>query len=643
MILDQKVTYFKNTRDTAVAGSWLIRDVLDAIRNGNYIESINKLRAGDEEIKKHLPTVAMHGLFEFERKKKDFYEASGLIILDIDDVELDEIKETKETIIEDSDHVLAVMTSPSGDGIKVLYYVQPELVTADNYRQIGKQIVQDFDIYGNVDFLSTTDCLIMTSDPEIIVNENAIPAFIFIEDSIVLKHDLEPLDETRELWDNAEDFFDTVFAADIAAKTNNNFHYIQVAILDLAKFGFKHPAEDLSFVVDYAESEFKISADNDQRFREVTELAKSYPQTKHPYKMISSDEPDDEYVDYSDMMNNVDDAVKIKTTKNEDGEIEVVEGDGFIDYETFFEKVLQTAAEGDRVGFEVALTNLAEVFRFKGTGILTVTGIPGHGKTEMVDALTLDLARLYGHETIICGFEQAPSEHVIKLIRKLLGLDITCPSYFNDENKPKIKEAYDFIVSKFQHIDTNKVGGNINTILELAAKKVHSSRAEGGNPRYMVLDPFNMLSIKGKFSGHEKIEEILRRLTHFSHQMEILVILVAHPFKMKKDDKTGEYEIPDFYSVKGSSAFFEMSYHGLTVYRRADGMVLIKVLKVKQNNLGTTGAEVLFLYEKAPGRYVPVDEDGNELTGDHREQNWLDKALEQQQLLLNESNETPTN
>ena len=48
---------------------------------------------------------------------------------------------------------------------------------------------------------------------------------------------------------------------------------------------------------------------------------------------------------------------------------------------------------------------------------------------------------------------------------------------------------------------------------------------------------------------------------------------------------------------------------------------------MKQNNLGRTGAEVYFDYEKAPGRYVPKDEEGNELSGDHRQKDWLERAL----------------
>src|SRR5690606_254045 len=116
------------------------------------------------------------------------------------------------------------------------------------------------------------------------------------------------------------------------------------------------------------------------------------------------------------------------------------------------------------------------------------------------------------------------------------------------------------------------------------------------------------------------------RLTHFSHQIGVLVVLVAHPFKMKKDEKTGLYEVPDFYSVKGSSAFYEMSYHGLVVHRLPD-RVLVKILKVKQSNLGTKDVEVFFEYERGPGRYVPIDENGNELKGDHRDKDWLERAL----------------
>ena len=634
-ILETRVSHFKSTKQIEVAGEITIGDLLQLISNGTYGDRIEKLRNGDESIKPFLPTFAAHGLFKHYRKKTNFIESSGIIILDIDDVEEDEIEEIKIDIMDSSDHVLAAMTSPSGNGIKVLYYVEPDLITVDTYRLIGKELVANFEIYGDVDYLSITDCLIITSDPNILVNEDAIPDRVMVKDPERLKGDLEKLDESKTLWDSPEDFFDTVLYNDIAEKTNNNFHFIQVAVFDLKKFGFQHPQEDLEFVVDYAERTFKRSSSNKQRFLEAVTISEGYPQTRWAYKMyLETDEEDEEYVDYSDFK-----PKEIATKKSHDEIIESTEEDedeefdGLIDYDNLWSRCLETLAEGDRVGYEIALSNLADALRFKGTGILTVTGIPGHGKSELVDIILIDLSRLYNQSSVIAGFEQSPEEHILKLMRKMIGADIRCTTYRNNpDNLPTIEENYKFIIDHFKHIDVSKIGGNINDILKYSAEWIKKSRENGADPKYLVLDPFNMLSIKGKFSGHEKIEEILRRITHFSHQMGVLVILVAHPLKMRVDEKTGQYMIPDFYSVKGSSAFFEMSYHGLVVYRNPDGSVLVKVLKVKQNNLGTTGAEVFFTYEMQSGRYIPIDEEGNELSGDHRERDWLDRYKEMMEL-----------
>jgi len=638
MILEKEVSVFKATREIVVSHSETIRNLLQGVKEGKYKTQVEKVRAGDEEEKKNLPTIAFHGKFNGLRKKVEFIEASGIIILDIDDVE-DDLQETKIDIMESSDNILAVMTSPSGNGIKVLYYVEPDLVNADSYRQIGKKIVSEFEIYGHVDYLSITDCLIVTYDPDILINEDVVPAHIYVNIEVERVAELEKLNEEMELWTDVEDFFETVLSEDIASKTNNNYHYIQVAILDLAKFGFTHPKEDLSFVIDYAEMNFKHSAANKTRFSEVVELSKSYQQSQWPYRLNShfedGEEEADDYIDYSEY------TTKKPSKKNAKGTVEgadEIELDGMVNYDTLFDSVVEVVKEGDRVGYEISYKSFSDIFRFKGTGILTITGIPGHGKTEIVDACIVDLARLYGHSTYIVGFEQTTEEHIIKLIRRMIGTNVTCPSWFNDKNTPEFKRAFNFITSKIKHLNTNKVGGNIIEILEILARKISEARERGENPKYVVMDPFNMLSIKGRLSGHEKIEEILRRITHFSHQMGVLVILVAHPFKMKIDEKTGAYAIPDFYSVKGSSAFFEMSYHGLVVYRtgyQASSVVLVRVLKMKQNNLGSTGEEVHFTYDKNSGRYIPIDEEGAEEAGDHRKKDWLEKALVRELVLEN--------
>lgn len=637
-VLESSISVFKNTKATEVLKDKTkqnLRYWIKAIQEGEFAEEIAQLRAGDETIKPKLPTIAVHGVFENFRTAKDFIEPSGIIILDIDDFpEGDDIEDVKQDIFDSSPNVVAVMISPSGDGIKVLYYVDPFLVTKDTYRMIGKELALNYADYGNVDFLSVTDTLIVTHDPNILVNEEAIPACVYVTD---IEHnqdvELPEFDKTQTLWEDVEDFFDTVLAKDIEGKTNNNFHFIQVSIFDLAKFGFKHPAHDLSFVVSYAEEAFKRSPDNKKRFLEAVDIASKIPHSKWAYKIGSDfwDDEEDGQIDYTNYI-----ASKKKTTRGDDEDeltfVDDDEGDGFMNYDngSFFDDFMSVVNEGSRVGAEVSFNAFADNFRFKGTGILTVTGIPGHGKTEFIDACILDLARLHGHESLIVGYEQRPAEHIVKLARKILNKNITDKSYHDKEGLSNMKKAYDYVTSKIKHLNTNKIGGNINTVLEKCASKIKERRDAGGDPKYVVIDPFNMLSIKGRFSGHEKIEEILRRITSFSHQMGVMVILIAHPFKMKKDEKTGKYEVPDFYSVKGSSAFFEMSYHGLVVYRTGylpTDAVLVKVLKIKQNNLGSAGEECFFNYEKGSGRYIPIDESGNEDKGDHRKNDWLEKAV----------------
>ena len=50
-----------------------------------------------------------------------------------------------------------------------------------------------------------------------------------------------------------------------------------------------------------------------------------------------------------------------------------------------------------------------------------VTGIPGSGKSELLDAMMVNLAQRYGWRFGICSFENPPGEHIAKLAEKYVG------------------------------------------------------------------------------------------------------------------------------------------------------------------------------------------------------------------------------
>lgn len=53
--------------------------------------------------------------------------------------------------------------------------------------------------------------------------------------------------------------------------------------------------------------------------------------------------------------------------------------------------------------------------------------------------------------------------------------------------------------------------------------------------------------------------------------------------------------------------------------------------------MGEKDAEIYFEYHRPSGRYIPIDEEGNEIRGDHRDDDWLEK-IEQVKKELNKDN-----
>ena len=63
------------------------------------------------------------------------------------------------------------------------------------------------------------------------------------------------------------------------------------------------------------------------------------------------------------------------------------------------------------------------------------------------------------------------------------------------------------------------------------------------------------------------------------------------------------------------------------IVKRVDSKIPGTFLLHIVDNLGDAGADVWFMYDKNSGRYIPCNEEGVELQGDHREKDWLKKVF----------------
>lgn len=264
------------------------------------------------------------------------------------------------------------------------------------------------------------------------------------------------------------------------------------------------------------------------------------------------------------------------------------------DFRAMFEQGL---SHGLSTGFK----NLDRFMRFE-TGMLNiVTGVPGAGKSEFVDMLTINLFMLHDWKTAFFSPENFPltthySKHAEKMVGKKFKMGIT--------SEAEYQEVVAFLKENIFSI-IPKEGFTSECILRKARELV---RCKG--IKHLVIDPYNC--IDHQYSGKDETQYIstfLQELKDFAMNNEVLVTLVAHPRKMEMDLKTGTFQVPNMYSINGSANFYNKADYGIAVERNSrTNVCTVHIQKVRQRNLGKPG-RACFVFDLTNGRYVPCEED----------------------------------
>ena len=266
--------------------------------------------------------------------------------------------------------------------------------------------------------------------------------------------------------------------------------------------------------------------------------------------------------------------------------------------------------------------------------LMIVTGIPGHGKSEMLDEMAIHLSLNYDWRCAWFSPENFPvTLHHPKLIEKLVGKKFKKGLM----SEMEFEAAVNYLTHNFFDILPEE-GYRVDTILERAEALV---RRKG--IRVFILDPYNCLEhlIPQGQSETQYISEFLEKLRSFAHRRQVLVILAAHPIKMKKDPASGKYPVPGLYDISGSAAFFNKADFGITIERdRQRDITRVHVQKVKFRHLGDQGV-ASFRFSDVTSRFNPVVEGKTPDLPDEvpkwDNSNWLAKKLEEKtvQLKLN--------
>lgn len=240
-----------------------------------------------------------------------------------------------------------------------------------------------------------------------------------------------------------------------------------------------------------------------------------------------------------------------------------------------------------------------------------VTGWPGSGKSEWLDALLLNISKR-GWRLALYSPENQPVEvHVAKYIEKFLGKPFghgPTERATKDETNEAIDElskSFSFLVPRAR---TERQVFGVDDVLNAAelAWRIRGEWVGSEYKRGLVIDPWNeMEHLRPKeLSETEYISQTLSRIRGWARAANTHVWIVAHPQKLRREEGGG-LPIPRPDSISGSQHWWNKADNCITVHRnQADRSqeVEIHIQKIRFKHIGRVGMTSLN-YDRVTGRY----------------------------------------
>jgi twinkle protein len=170
------------------------------------------------------------------------------------------------------------------------------------------------------------------------------------------------------------------------------------------------------------------------------------------------------------------------------------------------------------------------------TGQLTVvSGYPGSGKSELIDAIAVHLAARHGWKFAVCSPENPPDVHTSKLAEKYIGKQFWADSetlWTDLMSETEMTEAEDWVRAHFTFI-VNDDDADLITfdyLLERARIAVRRFGVKG-----LIIDPYNDFDRPTDMNETEFVRRMLSRVRRFNAVCDVHTWLAAHPAKVQRN------------------------------------------------------------------------------------------------------------
>lgn len=249
--------------------------------------------------------------------------------------------------------------------------------------------------------------------------------------------------------------------------------------------------------------------------------------------------------------------------------------------------------------FETGIAGLERHYRLRRGDFCVVTGLPGHGKTSLVNEVACRMAETHGWRTVFASFEQTPQIDHRRALR----------SFHAGRLEKDMDEAARAAADRWidDHFAFVVPGEDDEVTLSWVLEKVAAAilRYEAG---IVVIDPWNEMdhSRPADMTMTEYVGFAIRQFRKLARKYDVHLIVVAHPAKMLRG-RDGKYPVPGLYDISDSAHWSNKADVGIVVHRAdlmADPTTAIRVVKSRYHSAIGVPGELKAVWDESRTRFV---------------------------------------
>ncbi len=267
---------------------------------------------------------------------------------------------------------------------------------------------------------------------------------------------------------------------------------------------------------------------------------------------------------------------------------------------------------GERPGWQ----ELDDLYTVAASQWTLITGIPGHGKSELLDAIMVNLAERSDWKFSVFSPENQPYHfHMQKILEKYLG-----KPFNRGPNDRMTAEEQDrgkrWFHEHFRLLNIEKP--ELLTVLETTLQQT-SDMTPGKIG--IVIDPWNQIDHfrPAAMTVDEYLSWALSHIMGMTRRNNLHIFVVAHPKSLNRD-REGKRPIPTPYDISGGAHWFNKADNILCVWRDtstpSNQEVEVHVQKIKFKHTGRLGVAKL-RYDRITGKYHPSFEAVNRMAAQY--------------------------